>query len=104
MQKSYTRWHGLFVSEHPSPATDEPIIDPQPLLSASERRDIHEMLAIAFERKCPVFIQSWQDRHFHYHRGTIRQIDEEQEILIYLDPFGEWPLSLNTITSVHMLE
>ncbi|AQQ55561.1 YolD-like family protein [Planococcus lenghuensis] len=104
MQKAHTRWHGLFVSEHTKPLTNEIITDPQPLLSGDERRSIHELLAVAFERRCPIFIQSWQDRHFHYHRGIIQRIDGEKEILVYSDPFGEWPLALEAITSVHMLE
>lgn len=99
-ERRQTRWDGLFVSEH---AWDS-INDPQPMLSADEQGAIIDMLVVACERQCTVFIQSWQDRHFHYHRCTIQKLDQEQWTITYEDAFGERQLAIGMITSIHMLD
>lgn len=95
-----TRWDGLFVSEH---AWDFHH-DPQPMLTANEQGAVIDMLIVACERKCPVFIQSWQDRHFHYHHCTISKLDHRQWTITYKDSFGERQLAIRMITSVYMLD
>ena len=99
-ERRQTRWDGLFVSEH---AWDS-INDPQPMLSADEQGAIIDMLVVACERQCTVFIQSWQERHFHYHRCTIQKLDQEQWTITYEDAFGERQLAVGMITSIHMLD
>ena len=74
------------------------------MLSADEKQAIWVMLIVALDRKCIVFIQSWEDCHFKFHRCTIREIDDTQRIVTYKDPFGEWQLAIDTINSMHMLE
>jgi len=101
--RKQTQWEGLFVSQH-AWKDDEVISDPQPMLSADEKQAIWNMLIVALSRKCTVFIQSWEDRHFKFHRCTIREIDDTQCIITYEDPFGEWQLVIDTITSIHMLD
>ncbi|WP_298831292.1 hypothetical protein [uncultured Planococcus sp.] len=99
-----TRWEGLFVSEHAWDSTADFINDPQPMLSADEQGAILDMLVVACERKCTVFIQSWQERHFHYCRCTIRKLDQEKWAVTYEDSFGERQLAIGMITSIHMLD
>ena len=101
-ERKHTQWEGLFVSQH---AWDsDAVSDPQPMLSAEEQQAIWDMLMVALDRKCTVFIQSWEDRHFKFHRCTIQEIDDTQRIVTYEDPFGDWELSIDTITSMHMLD
>ncbi|WP_142828507.1 YolD-like family protein [Planococcus soli] len=106
--KSYlrrqTRWDGLFVSEHAWDFNNDAVNDPQPMLSADEQGAIIDMLIVACERKCAVFIQSWQERHFHYYRCTIQKLDQEQWTITYEDSFGERQLAIGMITSIHMLD
>ncbi|MDN3436628.1 YolD-like family protein [Planococcus sp. APC 3900] len=99
-ERRQTRWDGLFVSEH----AWNSINDPQPMLSADEQGAIIDMLIVACERQCTVFIQSWQDRHFHYHRCIIQKLDQEQWTITYEDAFGEWRLPIGMIISIHMLD
>ncbi|WP_165763744.1 YolD-like family protein [Halalkalibacter urbisdiaboli] len=101
--KRHTQWDGLFVSQH-AWDSDNVVSDPQPMLSADEQQAIMNMLFVAYERKCTVFIQSWQNRHFHFHRCTIRDLDYTQGIITYEDPFGDWQLEIDSITSLHMLD
>ncbi len=98
----HTQWEGLFVSQHAWGS--DAVCDPQPMLSADEKQAIWDMLIVALDRKCTVFIQSWEDRHFKFHRCTIQEIDDVQRIIVYEDPFGEWQLAIDTITSMHMLD
>lgn len=77
-ERRHTQWEGLFVSQHAWDSSNEVVSDPQPMLSADEQQAIMDMLIVAYERKCTVFIQSWQDRHFHFHRCTIRELDDTQ--------------------------
>ena len=98
-----TQWEGLFVSEH-AWKDDEAISDPQPMLSADEKQAIRDMLMVACDRQCTVFIQSWQKRHFHFHRCTILEVDDTQRTITYEDPFGSWQLATDSITSMHMLD
>lgn len=102
--RSQTQWDGLFVSEHAWDSNNDVVSDPQPMLSAHEQGAMVDMLIVAFERKCTVFIQSWQDRHFHYYRCTIRKLDREQWTITYEDSFGERQLAIGMITSIHMLD
>lgn len=102
--RKQTRWDGLFVSEHAWDSTNDFIHDPQPMLSADEQGAMFDMLIVAYERKSTVFIQSWQERHFHYHRCTIRKLDQEQWTITYEDVFGERQLGIGLITSIHMLD
>ncbi len=99
-----TRWDGLFVSEHAWNYNSGSVRDPQPMLSADEQGAIVDMLIVAYERKCMVFIQSWQERHFHYYRCTIRKVDYEKWSIAYEDILGERRLPIATITSIHMLD
>ncbi|TWT07832.1 hypothetical protein FQV26_08485 [Planococcus sp. CPCC 101016] len=99
-----TRWDGLFVSEHAWDYSKDSVSNPQPMLSADEQGAIIDMLIVAYERECTVFIQSWQERHFHYHRCTIRKMDCEQWIITYEDEFGERQLAVAMITSIYMLD
>lgn len=99
-----TRWEGLFVSEHAWGSNHDFVSDPQPMLSAHEQGAIIDMLIVACERKCTVFIQSWQNRHFHYYRCTVRKLDQEQWAITYEDKFGERQLAIGMITSIHMLD
>ncbi|WP_282020911.1 YolD-like family protein [Planomicrobium okeanokoites] len=101
-ERKHTQWEGLFVSQHAWDSGD--VSDPQPMLSAEEQQAIRDMLIVALDRQCTVFIQSWEDRHFKFHRCTIREIDDTQRIVTYEDPFGEWQLAIDTITSIHMLD
>lgn len=103
-ERRHTQWEGLFVSQHAWDADNHSESDPQPMLSADEKQAIWDMLIVAFDRQCTVFIQSWEDRHFKFHRCTIREIDDTQRIVTYDDPFGEWQLAIDTITSIHMLD
>lgn len=103
-ERRHTQWDGLFVSEHAWDSNDDSVSDPQPMLSADEQQAILDMLIIACDRKCTVFIQSWKDRHFHFHRCTIQEIDYIKRIVTYEDPFGECKLAIETITSLHMLD
>ena len=98
--RKQTSWDGLFVSEHAWGS----INDPHPMLSADEQGAIVDMLIVACERQCTVFIQLWQDRHFHYHRCTVRKLDQEQWTITCEDPFGERQLAIGMITSIHMLD
>ena len=100
--RTHTQWDGLFVSQHAWNSDD--VSDPQPMLSANEKQAIWDMLIVALDRQCTVFIQSWEDRHFKFHRCTIREIDDTQRMVTYDDPFGEWQLAIDTITSIHMLD
>lgn len=99
-----TQWEGLFVTEHAWNADNDFFEDPQPMLSAHEQKAIADMLLVAFERKCPVFIQSWQDRHFHYQRCTIQELDWEEQMIICEEPLGGRQLAIGAITSIHMLD
>ena len=101
--RRHTQWDGLFVSEH---AWDSGynVSDPQPMLSADEQQAILDMLIVACDRKCTVFIQSWQDRHFCFHRCKIREVDYARRTLTYEDSFGDWQLAIDSITSLHMLD
>ncbi|PKH09743.1 hypothetical protein CXF70_13270 [Planomicrobium sp. MB-3u-38] len=99
-----TQWAGLFVSEHAWLTGKEDVSDPQPMLSADEKQAIWDMLIVACDRKCPVFIQSWQDRHFHFHRCTILERDFAQRTITYEDAIGQGKLAIDTITSMHMLD
>lgn len=101
-ERRHTQWEGLFVSQH---AWDsDAVSDPQPMLSADEKQAIEDMLIVALDRKCTVFIQSWEDRHFKFHQCTIQEIDDVKHIITYENPFGEWQLAIDTITSIHMLD
>ena len=102
--KKQTRWGGLFVSEYAWDYNNDIVTDPQPMLSADEQGAIMDMLIVANERKCTVFIQSWQDRHFHYYRCTIRKVDHKKWNILYEDVFGEHQLAIGMITSIHMLD
>ncbi|WP_033542740.1 YolD-like family protein [Planococcus sp. CAU13] len=102
--RRHTQWEGLFVSEHAWDSNDDSVSDPQPMLSADEQQAILDMLIVAYDRKTTVFIQSWQDRHFQFHRCTIQELDCSQRVLTYEDPFGKWRLAIDSITSVHMLD
>jgi hypothetical protein len=102
--KTHTQWDGLFVSAHAWDTDNEIVSDPQPMLSADEQQAILDMLLVAYERKCPVFIQSWQDRHFHYKRCTIRELDWEQRLITYEEAFSGPQLAIGTITSIYMLD
>lgn len=82
-----TQWDGLFVSEHAWDSDNDAINDPQPMLSAEEKQGILDILIVACDRKCTVFIQSWQGRHFHYHRCTIQGLDWEQRSITYEESF-----------------
>ena len=77
---------------------------PLVIRSANEQGAIIDMLIVACERKCTVFIQSWQDRHFHYYRCRIQKLDQEQWTITYEDTFGERQLAIGMITSIHMLD
>lgn len=101
-ERKHTQWDGLFVSQHAWDSDN--VSDPQPMLSADEKQAIWDMLLVALDRQCTVFIQSWEDCHFKFHRCTIREIDDPQRIVTYEDPFGEWQLAIDTITSMHMLD
>jgi YolD-like protein len=101
-ERRHTQWEGLFVSQHAWDSDNGS--DPQPMLSAEEKQAIWDMLLVAYERKCPVFIQSWKDRHFHYKRCTIRELDWEQRLITYEEPFGGQQLAIGTITSIYMLD
>lgn len=103
-ERRHTQWDGLFVSQHAWDADNHSESDPQPMLSADEKQAIWDMLIVAHDRQCTVFIQSWEDRHFKFHRCTIREIDDTQRMVTYDDPFGEWQLAIDTITSIHMLD
>lgn len=103
-KRRQTQWDGLFVSEHVWDANEDSVSDPQPMLSADEQRAIVDLLIVACERKCPVFIQSWQDRHFHFYRCTIRELDAKKRTVIYEDSYGDRQLAIHTITSVYMLD
>lgn len=99
-----TRWDGLFVSEHAWESNYNMASDPQPMLSADEEGAMVDMLIVAYGRKCPVFIQSWQEGHFHYYRCTIRKLDREQWTITYEDLLGERQLAISMIKSIHMLD
>ncbi len=101
--RKQTQWEGLFVSEHAWDSYDT-VADSQPMLSADEQGAIVDMLIVAGERKCPVFIQIWQDRHFHYHHCTVKDLDSKQWIITYEDSFGMNQLAISAITSIHMLD
>ncbi len=103
-ERRYTQWEGLFVSQHAWDADNHSESEPQPMLSADEKQAIWDMLIVAHDRQCTVFVQSWEDRHFKFHRCTIREIDDIRCIATYDDPFGEWQLAIDTITSIHMLD
>lgn len=102
--RTHTQWDGLFVTEHAWDTDNETVSDPQPMLSADEQLAILDMLLVAYERKCPVFIQCWKDRHFHYKHCTIRELDWEQRLITYEEPFGGQQLAIGTITSIYMLD
>lgn len=99
--RTHTQWEGLFVSEH---AWDygEAAVDPQPMLSAEEKRAINDLLLVACGRKCTVFIHSWNGRHFHFHRCTALQMDWEERIVTCEDVFGKKKIEIDAITSIHM--
>lgn len=102
--RKQTQWDGLFVSEHAWSSADEYSSDPQPMLSADEQQAILDMLLVACDRRCTVFIQSWQERHFHFHRCTVQELDWERGHIIYEEPGGRMQLAIESITSIHMLD
>lgn len=100
--RKHTQWDGLFVSEH---AWDSgAAVEPQPMLSADEQQTIRDMLIVASDRKCTVFIQSWQGCHFKFHRCTIQELNWKERTLSYEDPFGSRQIVIDAITSIHMLD
>lgn len=101
--RRHTQWDGLFVSQH-AWDSDDSVTDSQPMLSGEEQKAILDMLIIAYDRKCTVFIQSWHDGHFHYHRCTIRNLDCTKRIITYEDPFDDRQLAIDSITSLHILD
>ncbi|QHJ71357.1 YolD-like family protein [Planococcus halotolerans] len=103
-ERRHTQWEGLFVSQHAWDSDNYAKSDPQPMLSADEKQAIWDMLIVALHSQCTVFIQSWEGCHFKFHRCTIREIEDTQRIVIYEDPFGEWQLAIDTITSMQMLD
>lgn len=103
-ERQHTQWDGLFVSQHVWDADNHSESDPQPMLSADEKQAIWDMLVVALDRKCTVFIQSWEYCHFKFHRCIIKEIDETQRFVTYEDPFGGWQLAIDTIISMHMLD
>lgn len=103
-ERRHTQWEGLFVSQHAWDSDNHSESDRQPMLSADEQQAIMDMLIVAYNRKNTVFIQSWQDRHFHFHRCTIRKLDYIKRTITYEDPFGDWQLAIDSITSLHMLD
>ncbi|RLQ84920.1 hypothetical protein D9754_16775 [Planomicrobium sp. Y74] len=102
-ERRHTQWEGLFVSQHAWDSDNHSESDPQPMLSADEKQAIWDMLIVALDHQCTVFIQSWEDCHFKFHRCTIRELNDTRCIVTYEDPFGEWQLAVKTITSIHML-
>lgn len=103
-ERRHTQWEGLFVSQHVWDTDEHQMSDPQPMLSADEHRAIMNMLVAANERKCAVFLQSWQDRHFHFHHCTIQEINYAERVITYEDRRGEWQLPIDAITSMYMLD
>lgn len=102
--RKQTQWDGLFVSEHAWSSADDYSSDPQPMLSADEQQAILDMLFIACDRRCTVFIQSWQERHFHFHRCVVRDIDWERRRIMCEEAGGRMQLAIESITSIHMLD
>lgn len=102
--RRHTQWDGLFVSEHAWDSNDDSVNDPQPMLSADEQQAILDMLIVACDRKCTVFIQSWQDRHFRFHRCRVLEVDYARRTITYEDSFDNRKLAIDSITSLHMLD
>lgn len=102
-----TKWQGMFLTEHVQMLRDwkeEDKLVPKPNLNEWDLQSIQEELDIGMKRKCEVVIQSWKDGKFHYHRGTIENIDVKNKTLIYDDAFGLRRLPVEEIVAINILE
>ncbi|PSL40931.1 hypothetical protein B0H99_10363 [Planomicrobium soli] len=79
---------------------NEVVCNSQPMLSAAEQIVILAMMLVAYERKCPLIIQFWQDRHYRYKRCTIRELDWKQQLITYEEAFGGQYLENGAISSI----
>lgn len=101
------KWQGMFLTEHVQMLRDWREEDkkiPKPDLNEWDLQAIQEELEIAMKRKCEVRIQSWKDDKFHYHKGTIEDIDFQSKTIVYDDPFGQHRLLVEEITAINLLD
>lgn len=101
------KWQGMFLTEHVQMLRewgeeDKKILKPG--LNEWDLQAIQEELEIAMKRKCEVRIQSWKDDKFHYHKGTIEDMDFQSKTIVYEDPFGLHRLLVEEITAINLLD
>lgn len=99
------KWQGMFLTEHVQMLRnwrEEDKKIPKPDLNEWDLQAIQEELEIAMKRKCEIRIQSWKDDKFHYHKGTIEDIDFQSKTIVYDDPFVQQRLLVEEITAIDL--
>ena len=100
------KWQGMFLPEHVEMLRDwkeESKRIPKPELDEWDLRFIQEEVEIAMKSKSEVLIQSWKEHKFHYHRGTIEDMDPQRREILYDDPFGLHRLPIDEIVAISIV-
>lgn len=100
------KWQGMMLTEHVQLLrewAEENKQDKKPDLDEFDMQLIQEELELALKRKCEVYLQSWRQGEFHYHRGIVVDIDVQSRTIKYEDPFGIHRLPVDELTFIRSL-
>lgn len=101
------KWQGMFLPEHVEMIRawreEDNRVD-KPELDEWDLQAIQEELELSIKRRCEVQIQIWKDWKFHYHTGSIEEMDFKTKSITYRDSFGLHRLPVDQIISITQID
>lgn len=76
----------------------------RPQLDEWDLEIIQENIEIGLKKKCQVHFKRWKEGQFVYNQGTIEEIDLKRRTIEIQDPFSLFPLNIDDIVDVTVLE
>ncbi|WP_298830044.1 YolD-like family protein [uncultured Planococcus sp.] len=101
------KWQGMMLTEHVEMIRawyEEDKHDAKPDLDETDLQLLQEELVLAAQRKCQVKMKSWKEKKFHYHIGTIRELNAKNRLIVYEDPEGLHRLPINELIGIWLID
>ncbi|ANU27791.1 YolD-like family protein [Planococcus versutus] len=101
------KWTALMLPEHVDMirewyAKEELVAKPE--LTDDDLRLLQEELDIAFKRQCEVLIQSWKEGVIYEQRGTIRNLDTNNQVLVCVETNIKYRLPIDEVVGIFMID
>lgn len=101
------KWQGMMLTEHVEMIRawyEEDKHDAKPNLDETDLQLLQEELVLAAQRKCQVKMKSWKEKKFHYHIGSIQELDPHSRSIIYEDPVGIHQLLMSELVGIWLID